>query len=331
MRKEIINRFFENIEKLNCLVVGDLMIDAYRFGKVSRISPEAPVPVIEIETKEDRLGGAANVAFNLKHLGATPILLGTVGKDDQGSLLKSLLASNNMSSEGIIEVDSKITTVKTRVIAQHQHLLRMDQEDCSELLQEEQSLLIDKFKSICTSRKIDVIIFEDYNKGLLNASFIQHAIAIANELGIPTTVDPKKTNFENFNGATLFKPNKKEILEGLKLDENLSLEELQTITRHFAKSSDFKYVLLTLSEDGVMISDKEDTFSDRAHKRDIADVSGAGDTVIAIASLALALGLEKDLIATLANLAGGLVCEKVGVVPIDKDLLHQEAIRLLVG
>lgn len=331
MRKEIINRFFDNIKDLNCLVVGDLMIDAYRFGKVSRISPEAPVPVIEIDSKEDRLGGAANVAFNIKHLGATPILLGTVGKDEQGKLLKSLLEDNEMTSEGILEIDSKITTVKTRVIAQHQHLLRMDQEDCSDLSSQEQELLLEKFKDICSNRKIDVVIFEDYNKGLLNPSFIQNAISIASELNIPTTVDPKKANFQDFKGATLFKPNKKEIVEGLKLEDNSSLEDLKTITRDFAKKSEFDLVLLTLSEDGVMISDKSDTFSDRAHKRDIADVSGAGDTVIAVASLALAVNMEKDLIATLANLAGGLVCEKVGVVPIDKDQLHQEAIRLLIG
>lgn len=331
MRKEIINRFFENIENLNCLVIGDLMIDAYRFGKVSRISPEAPVPVIEIDSKEDRLGGAANVAFNLKYLGANPILLGTVGNDDQGELLTSILENNNMTTEGVLEVNSKITTVKTRVIAQHQHLLRMDQEDTSELSKEEQLELLNRLKRICSSKKIDVIIFEDYNKGLLNPWFIKEAISIAKELNIPTTVDPKKANFTDFKGATLFKPNKKEILEGLKLNDQADLEELKQITRDFAHASDFDLVLLTLSEDGVMISDKLDTFSDRAHKRDIADVSGAGDTVIAVASLALALNLDKELIATLANLAGGLVCEKVGVVPIDKDLLHQEAIRLLIG
>lgn len=331
MRKEIINRFFDNIENLNCLIIGDLMIDAYRFGKVSRISPEAPVPVIEIDSKEDRLGGAANVAFNIKHLGASPILLGTVGKDSKGKLLKDLLENNDMSTEGIIEIDSKITTVKTRVIAQHQHLLRMDQEDCSELSDSEQEVLLNKFKTICSSKKIDVIIFEDYNKGLLSPSFIHEAIKIAKELKIPTSVDPKKDNFQDFKGATLFKPNKKEILEGLKLEDKTSLEELKEISRNLAEQSDFDLVLLTLSEDGVMISDKKDTFSDRAHKRDIADVSGAGDTVISVASLALALNLEKDLIATLANLAGGLVCEKVGVVPIDKYQLHQEALRLLIG
>lgn len=331
MRKEIINRFFENIEKLHCLVIGDLMIDAYRLGKVNRISPEAPVPVIEIESKEDRLGGAANVAFNLKHLGAKTTLIGTVGKDEQGKLLKSLLTDNQMSTNGILEVDSKRTTVKTRVIAQNQHLLRMDEEDCSELSMEEQDNLYELLEQICTNEKVDVIIFEDYNKGLLNAEFIQKAIALAKQLNIPTTVDPKKANFTDFNGATLFKPNKKEIIEGLKLDDEISLNHLKNLTVDFANDSNFDLVLLTLSEDGVMISDKTDTFTDRAHKRDITDVSGAGDTVIAVASLALALKLDKDLIATLANLAGGLVCEKVGVIPIDKDLLHQEAIRLLIG
>ena len=313
MRKEIINRFFEDINQLKCLVVGDLMIDAYRFGKVSRISPEAPVPVIEIESKEDRLGGAANVAFNLKHLGADPILLGTVGKDEQGQLLKDILKEANMSTEGILQVDSKITTVKTRVIAQHQHLLRMDQEDCSELTSLEQEELILRLKDICSSQKIDVIIFEDYNKGLLNRSFINEAISIAKSFNIPTTVDPKKANFKDFKGATLFKPNKKEILEGLKLEDNIKLEDLKKVTRDFASESDFDLVLLTLSEDGIMISDQSDTFSDRAHKRDIADVSGAGDTFLS--ALAVEYMRSRDILSAIAfaNDCATQIVQKRGV------------------
>lgn len=331
MKKQEINRFFEEINNKTCLVIGDLMLDSYRWGKVDRISPEAPVPIISIDSIEDRLGGAANVALNLNSLGAKTILCGVVGNDDSGKILKSLLDDKSMSLEGIYSSDFRKTSVKTRIISGSHHLLRMDEEDCFDLSKNEESEFLSIVKSIINSNSIDVIIFEDYDKGLLNQEIIQQLIHFAKSKNIPVTVDPKKKNFSNYQGATLFKPNRKELLEGLKIDYKPSKDQYISICKSFLKEQSIQSILLTLSEDGVLITDEtNNSYLDPAYKRDISDVSGAGDTVISVASLALASGLDLKLIASLSNLAGGLVCEKVGVVAIDKDQLHNEAIKQLI-
>lgn len=306
------------------------MIDAYLWGKVDRISPEAPVPVVAINQKENRLGGAANVALNIKTLGANPIICSVIGDDDRKDEFAALLESNGFSQAGIIHAKNRITTVKTRVISQGHHLLRIDEEMSSAISESYEEALIARVEQLISNENIDVIIFEDYNKGVLTKKVIKEVIALANKAGIPTAVDPKKDNFFEYQQVSLFKPNLKELREGLKLDfdkKNTSaliaaVSELETRLKN-------RISLVTLSELGVIAKEAEHISMIPAHLREILDVSGAGDTVISVAALCLAAHIETENLAALSNLAGGLVCEKVGVVPINKEQLLKEALRLL--
>ncbi|MDR0803018.1 bifunctional ADP-heptose synthase [Fluviicola sp.] len=307
------------------LVVGDVMIDAYMLGKVHRVSPEAPVPIVSLENQEQRLGGAANVALNLQSLGATPVLCAVVGADKQGKVLKELLREQNMSCEGIVESNNRGTTVKTRVIGNNQQLLRIDAEDTHSLNSEEEQLFLISVKKVLETEKIDAIIFEDYNKGLLTPNVIEGIIALSKEYGIPTAVDPKKDNFMAYKGVTLFKPNLKELREGVGIPCTFQKRDLfdRAVSLLEEKlGNDMTFV--TLSEHGVYIQDRTTKYHTPAHIRTIADVSGAGDTVISMATLCLTADLSLESIAELSNLAGGLVCEKSGVVSIEPDQLIQE-------
>ncbi len=315
--------------KQNVLVIGDVMIDSYTWGNVNRISPEAPVPIVSITTKEDRLGGAANVALNVQALGAKPILCSVIGNDNNGEKFVKLLKEQKLLTSGIIKSKKRITTVKTRIIAGNNQMLRIDEEIDSSLLKEDEASLLKRIKSIINAKNISAIIFEDYDKGVLTASLIKTVVAIANKKNIPTIVDPKKNNFFDYAGVTLFKPNLKELKEGLKADFNhKSNAVLKRVAADFIKKQKINTLLLTLSERGVFYHSKNLSKVVPAHIRNISDVSGAGDTVVSVAALCIAVGLSPTLTATLANLAGGLVCEKVGVVPIDKTLLLEEAIQL---
>lgn len=323
MRKDF-DKIFQSFNKLKVLIIGDVMIDSYFIGRVDRISPEAPVPIVAVEKKENRLGGAANVALNIKALGAEPILCSIIGKDFQSDIFLDLLKNNQITSKGIIRSSSRITTTKTRVIGNNVQMLRIDEEKVEEITSKESNKLINLIEDLI--KEVDVIIFEDYDKGLLNSVNIQKIIQIANRHKIPTTVDPKKRNFLEYKNATLFKPNLKEIKEGLKTDVNLKeRENLIKAINDLKKILDNKMALVTMSENGVLITNYIDYYHLAAHVRNIADVSGAGDTVISVAALCLALKLDIQTIAFLSNLAGGLVCEKVGVIPIDKELLLKEA------
>lgn len=323
MRKDF-DKIFQSFNKLKVLIIGDVMIDSYFIGKVDRISPEAPVPIVAVEKKENRLGGAANVALNIKALGAEPILCSIIGKDFQGDIFLDLLKNNQITSKGIIRSSSRITTTKTRVIGNNVQMLRIDEEKVEEITSKESNKLINLIEDLI--KEVDVIIFEDYDKGLLNSVNIQKIIQIANRNKIPTTVDPKKRNFLEYKNATLFKPNLKEIKDGLKTEVNLKeRENLIKAINNLKKILDNKMALVTMSENGVLITNYIDYYHLSAHVRNIADVSGAGDTVISVAALCLALKLDIQTIAYLSNLAGGLVCESVGVIPINKELLLKEA------
>jgi len=307
------------------LVIGDVMIDAYMLGKVHRVSPEAPVPIVSLESQEQRLGGAANVALNLQSMGATPILCAIVGADKEGKMLKQLLEEQNMLSTGIVASENRVTTVKTRVIGNQQQLLRIDAEDTHPLNEQEEQLFLASVEKAIQTEKIDAIIFEDYNKGLLTPTVIGGIIALAKKHTIPTTVDPKKDNFLAYKGVTLFKPNLKELKEGVGIDCSFQKRDLfdQAIDL-LEKNLGNEITFVTLSEYGVYIKDQERKFHTPAHVRNIADVSGAGDTVISVATLCLTAELSIESIAELSNLAGGLVCEKSGVVSIEPDQLIQE-------
>ncbi len=332
MTKNEITELFSRFNNLTALIIGDVMIDAYYWGKVDRISPEAPVPIVQVQKRENRLGGAANVALNVKHLGAKAIIASVVGDGTKGDVFRSTLKENGFSTEGIIDSPERMTTVKTRVISQGHHLLRIDEEITTPLSSTDERHLLDCVKAILERQKVDVIIFEDYNKGVLTERVISTVLNWANERGIPTAVDPKKDNFFSYRGATLFKPNLKELKEGLKLEfDKNDFKALKSAIDHLEQQLANKVTMVTLSELGVVANHSEDFVHEKAHKREILDVSGAGDTVISVASLAMAAGAEPSVYAALANIAGGLVCEKVGVVPVDKELLMQEAISKMVG
>ncbi len=322
-----LENIFEKFKSLKALVIGDVMIDGYILGNVNRISPEAPVPVLDVVNKDDRLGGAANVVLNLKSLGAKPIMCSVIGEDDNGNKLLDLFKNDNLSTEGMVVSSERRTTIKTRVIANHQQMLRVDEEDTFDLTSKEEENLINTIKGIIDASDIDVIIFEDYNKGVLTKNVITEIINIANKKNIPTSVDPKKNNFFEYKNVTLFKPNLKELKEGLNLDIDYSTNEsVIKAIRILESKLNNKLSLVTLSERGVVITDRNEYYLIKAHIRNIADVSGAGDTVISVASLCLALNLDIEKIAEISNLAGGLVCEEVGVVPIDKEILKKETL-----
>ena len=312
------------------LVIGDVMIDAYLYGKVNRVSPEAPVPIVSFSKHEERLGGAANVAMNIAALGAIPILTSVIGDDNEGKRLLELITQQQMPVDGIVQSKNRITTVKTRVIGNNQHLLRIDNEQTNPINKSEETNLITVVREICDKSVVDAIIFEDYNKGTLTQFVIEEIITLAQNRGIPTTVDPKKDNFLAYKGVTLFKPNLKELKEGLNIElSSCKGNEFEHAVNVLQNELSNQITFVTLSEHGVYIQDQSAKHYIPAHLRNIADVSGAGDTVISVATLCLTAGLPIELIAAYANLSGGLVCEQVGVVSIDKEKLIREASKLI--
>jgi len=324
-----IHQLFEQFKGFNILIIGDVMIDTYFWGKVDRISPEAPVPIIARTNVEHRLGGAGNVALNVQSLGATPYLCSVIGDDDKSHILIDLLHEKKLSDEGIMRDKDRITTIKTRVISDNQHLLRIDEEITDNIVQEIQNKFIERLQSLIDDKHINAIIFEDYDKGVITPEIIAAVVKIAKEKNIPTLVDPKKRNFMDYHGVTLFKPNFKELVEGLKLDiEKSDFDALHQAANTLREKMQIETVMITLSELGIYINDNGSYHNIPAEIRDIADVSGAGDTVISTASLCLAAGMQPDEIAFISNLAGGLVCEKVGVVPIDRNLLMEEYLEI---
>ena len=320
---ELINGF----SRLKVLIIGDLMIDSYTWGRVSRISPEAPVPVVNVIRRESRLGGAGNVVLNIASLGATAVICSVIGDDAPGRELQKLILDSNLSTEGLIVEPGRMTTVKERIIAGSQQVVRVDSETESSISSSSQKALLSHIKDSISD--VDVIIFEDYDKGVLNDSLIQSVISMAKENNIPTVVDPKRKNFFAYKGATLFKPNLHELRDGLGLmPTDFDADHLADTVRKFKVSQEFTGVFVTLSERGVYIDFENDQQLIPAHIRQISDVSGAGDTVISIAACVLALGGSTEQIASLANLGGGLVCESLGVVPINLALLSKEADQL---
>lgn len=323
--KSAIVRKIEGFRNKKVLIVGDVMVDEYMWGKVNRISPEAPIPIVSVKEKDSRLGGAANVALNVSALGAEAIMCSVIGKDEKGSVFKDLLHERKLSSEGIIESTLRKTTVKTRIISSGQHLLRVDEEDSHPIDSKHSEELYNRIKSLVNKYTIDVIIFEDYDKGVLSQHLIEKLTKLAKEKNIFTTVDPKKNNFLDYRNISLFKPNLKEFSEGVKTDiDKHELDKLKSHAQTFINNQDIEILMITLSEKGVFIADNKNMHHFPAEIRDISDVSGAGDTVISVASLLLASGAELTEIAQVSNIAGGLVCEKTGVVPINPDELIAE-------
>lgn len=316
------DKIFESFSNKKILVVGDVMIDSYMIGTVERISPEAPIPVIAIDKKENRLGGAANVALNIKSLGAEPIICSVIGNDSYTEMFLNLLNENNLNSEGIITDLGRKTTIKTRVIAKNQHLLRVDEENTYDLDTNIENLLLEKVKILIEKNDISSVIIQDYNKGVVTANLINSLIKITNEKKTSLLVDPKFKNFELYKNLDVLKPNFKEfsIATNTKFSKN-EIDNISYSAMQYLKTNNIKTLILTLSEKGILICNKNSCNHYPALDVDIADVSGAGDTVIATLSVCKSIELEDNLSGFISNIAGSLVCEKSGVVQIDKNYL----------
>lgn len=320
------NRLFDAFEKVKVLILGDSMLDAYFYGSVNRISPEAPVPIVNLQRKEHRLGGAANVALNIKALGAEPILCTLKGNDRDGDILKSLIKDHKMSTDGLINDYNRVTTVKTRIIGNNHQMLRIDEEETEEIGTHVQGLLFEAVKA--NIKEVDVVILQDYNKGLLTSELIKEVIELCNKHGVKTVVDPKFNHFFDYKNVTLFKPNRKEIAQAYNKARISDQKTLFELAGRLREELNAEQVLTTLSEDGVLTVNRDELQHLPAHPRKIVDVSGAGDTAVSAAALCVALGTTDRVTAEIANLAGGLVCEQVGVVPIDRDALLDQVLEL---
>lgn len=324
------DKLFESFSSIRVGVIGDVMLDTYWWGHVDRISPEAPVPVVALDKKEYRIGGAGNVALNLASLGSKVSVLSMIGQDDDGLILKKLFNENGINTDYLVPHKSRITTNKSRIICRNQQMMRLDAEITTDLDREAENELFTQVDSYLQLEKPNVIIFEDYNKGVLTETVIKKVISLCQELNIICAVDPKRKNFFTYQGVDIFKPNLKEVKDGLNLlRDDVSLPVLEDIHHQLQKKLQHSISLITLSEKGVFYQHNNSARVIPSHLRNIADVSGAGDTVIAVASLLYAATKNIDLMAEVANIAGGIVCEDVGTVAIRKDVLLEECKQLL--
>ena len=321
---------FKSFDDKKIMVIGDIMIDAYIFGDVDRVSPEAPVPVLDLKSRDYRLGGAGNVARNIMSLGAKPIMCTVVGNDEDANIIRNLLTDKHGISDEYVMTSNRITTCKTRMISQSQQLLRLDSEDISPLSNELSLEFIALIKKAIDKESPEAIILEDYDKGVITPLLITEIGAYAKSKGIITTADPKHRNFDDYKGVTLFKPNFKEFMVGTKtvIAKN-DFDALLALAKEYRQEKNIDNLLITLSEYGVLIIDKDSHFHIPAEKRDISDVSGAGDTVISVITLCMTTKMPINKATQIANIAGGLVCEKIGVVPIDKSELLNETLRIV--
>ena len=323
-------KLFESFSSLKVGVIGDVMLDTYMWGYVDRISPEAPVPVVSLHHKEYRIGGAGNVALNCQSLGANVSVLSVTGDDSEAIILQELLESHCIDTSYLIKSTDRITTNKTRIISRNQQMMRLDAEITHDLKQKDEEILLEKVQNYIAANDPDVIIFEDYNKGVLTEKIIHEVIALCKQAGMITAADPKRKNFFSYTGVDIFKPNTKEVKENLNLlFEELSHSSLQNIHQELEKMLNHHISLITLSDKGIFYQQDNAAAVIPSHLRNIADVSGAGDTVVAVASLVFAATKNARLMAEVANIAGGLVCEEVGTVAINKEKLLYECELLL--
>ncbi len=327
-----LDNLFSDISKLKVAVIGDIMLDTYWWGTVDRISPEGPVPVVAVTKKEQRIGGAGNVALNARALGADVALISVIGTDDEGKQLKDILEKNNIDTKFILFSKDRITTNKIRIIGRNQQMMRLDAEHTDDLEKDEEERLIRQIEKYVTEKKPDVIILQDYNKGVLTEEVIKNIIALCNTHNIICTADPKRKNFFAFKNVTLFKPNLKEVKESLHiLSEEVNEKMLSAIHQQLKEKLHHSISLITLSDKGIFYENETGSKIIPSHLRNVADVSGAGDTVIAVASLIYTATKNIHLTAEIANIAGGMVCEVVGTATIDKQNLLEEGKQLLTN
>ncbi|MBK8521505.1 MAG: PfkB family carbohydrate kinase [Ferruginibacter sp.] len=330
------DKLFHDFTQLKVAVIGDVMLDTYWWGNVDRISPEAPVPVVAVTKREHRIGGAGNVALNIASLGANVSMISVLGKDDDGDQLTALLQLNKINTKYLVHSEHRITTNKIRIISRNQHMMRLDAEMAEDMVAADEDRLLYAFENYIAAENPAVVILEDYNKGVLTESVIKKIIVLCKHHHILTAVDPKRKNFFAYEGADIFKPNLKEVKDGLNiLRDDINISVLKDMHLQLEQRLHHLISLITLSEKGVFYAQHPvDQQEDEAailptHIRSIADVSGAGDTVIAVAALVFVATGNARLMAEMANIAGGLVCEEVGTVAIDKKLLIEECKKLL--
>lgn len=310
------------------LVVGDIILDRYIWGSVDRISPEAPVPVVEVRRIEDRLGGAANVVRNLAGLGVKASLCGFVGDDDEGRIVLSLLQEAGISKDGVIIDRQKPTCLKTRVIAAAQQVVRIDREDRqvqAAPLQEGFAAVVDAHISDC-----DGVIFSDYGKGAITETLLKKIVSKPGRFGInklPLVVDPHPANFQYYHGITVAKPNRKEAerASGVKITDHASAFVAADKLRALWGA---ELMLITLGELGLVLVGEKFRHALDTLAQDVFDVSGAGDTVTAVFTTALASGASPLVAGDLANIAAGIVVSEIGTVAIDRIRIVHEVERL---
>lgn len=327
---EDFKKLFDSFSSLKVGVIGDVMLDTYMWGRVERISPEAPVPIVTLHHKENRVGGAGNVALNCRSLGAQVSVLSVTGDDEHGLLLRELFESNNIGITWLLKSADRITTNKTRIISRNQQMMRLDEEMTGDLNQKDEKALLEKVQDFISSGKPDIIIFEDYNKGILTEKVVTTVIEQCKKSGVITAVDPKRKNFFSYRQADIFKPNLKEVKEGLNiLMDEINQSVLENMHQELKKILHHSISFITLSEKGVFFQQDDHAGIISSHIRNVADVSGAGDTVIAVAAMVYAATKNVHLMAEVANIAGGIVCEEVGTIAINKEKLLHECELLL--
>ena len=325
-----IQELFAKFSKMKVGVIGDVMLDTYWWGRADRISPEAPVPVVTVNTKEKRIGGAGNVALNLVSLGASVSLLSMIGDDQDGQELVELLAKQKINHGYLLRSNNRITTNKIRIISRNQQMMRLDAEITKQLEHDDEESMMKAVQDYLEKERPDIVILEDYNKGVLTEQLIKHTLEICRRKNILVSVDPKRKNFFAFQYADIFKPNLHEVKEALNIiEEKITPEFLNQIHDDLKTKLHHQISLITLSEKGVFFHDQHSGEIIPTHVRSVADVSGAGDTVIAVASLVYAATRDVRLMAQISNIAGGLVCEEVGTAAINAKRLLQECEILL--
>jgi len=324
------DQLFDNLSCIRVAVVGDVMLDTYWWGKVERISPEAPVPVVSVISREMRIGGAGNVALNIRAFKSDVQLISVLGDDDDGASLQNLLEEQQIGTGYLVKSKSRITTNKIRVIGRNQQMMRLDAEMTTALEPDDEEALLHSFRNYVNKEQPHIVILEDYNKGVLTELVIANIIQYCKERNILTAVDPKRKNFFAYRDVDIFKPNLQEAREGLNiLIEQVNTSILTSIHEALHEKLHHRISLITLSEKGIFYQKGQEMKIIPTHIRNIADVSGAGDTVIAVAALLYAATGDVQLMAEVANIAGGLVCEEVGTVAINAQKLLAECKRLL--
>ena len=307
-----------DFEKASVLVIGDIMLDRYWWGRVDRISPEAPVPVVNLERTTLSPGGAANVATNVVALGASAFLIGRIGCDDDGQRLIESLHASGLSGEHLIRVESRRTSVKTRIVAHSQQVARVDSEDTNGLDETEAAKVDEMISALLPS--VNAVIVSDYGKGFLSRTILAKLISACNDSAKTVLVDPKGKDFSKYEGATILTPNRREAADACRLDESTS-ELVRTAGEQLLRDFGFSGVLITEGEHGMTFFGPSETFHIDASAHQVFDVTGAGDTVIATLAVAIAAGYDLRSAAELANTAAGIAIEKVGAAVVTREML----------